>query len=407
MTATTVLTARPLSTPPFTATGPRYSVSIGYLRAFLTLLVVAHHAALAYHPFAPPPPAALNDQTRIWPAFPLVDPERWNGFALLVGFNDIFFMALMFFISGLFVWQSLERKGAGSFLRDRTIRLGLPFLVAAGLIAPLAYYPTYLQTGGRGVAGFWQQWSSLGNWPAGPAWFVWLLLAFDGIAGALFLGRPAWGDVWARISGGRRPAVFFGLLVCLSAAAYVPPAVVFNPYRWSSFGPFFFQTSRGLNYLLYFLLGVGVGAYGIARGLLAPDGRLARRWPLWCVAALVAFGLATGVGLAALTAHLGSRRWEIAGDITFVISCAASSLALLALFVRFARTRRKIWDSLTQNAYGIYLIHYAFVSWLQLALLKAHMDAMAKGALVFLGAVLLGWGTTAGLRRIPAIARVI
>jgi len=368
---------------------------------------VAHHAALAYHPFAPPPPASLNDQTRIWPAFPLVDPERWNGFALLVGFNDIFFMALMFFISGLFVWQSLKRKGAGSFLRDRAIRLGLPFMVAAGLIAPLAYYPTYLQTGGGGIAGFSEQWSSLGNWPAGPAWFVWLLLAFDGIAGALFLCTPAWGDVWARISGGRRPVVFFALLVCLSAAAYVPLAVVFNPYRWSSFGPFFFQTSRGLNYLLYFFLGVGVGAYGIDRGLLAPDGRLARRWPLWCVAALLAFGLATGVGLAALTAHLGSRRWEIAGDVTFVISCAASSLALLALFVRFARTPGRVRDSLTKNAYGIYLIHYAFVSWLQLALLKAHMDAMAKGALVFLGALLLGWGTTAGLRRIPAIARVI
>jgi fucose 4-O-acetylase-like acetyltransferase len=380
---------------------------MGYLRAFITLLVVAHHAALAYHPFAPPPPASLTDQPRIWPAFPVVDPERWSGIAWLVSFNDVFFMALMFFISGLFVWPSLERKGAGSFLRDRAIRLGLPFMVAAALIAPLAYYPTYLQTGGRAAAGFWQQWRSLGNWPAGPAWFVWVLLAFDLIAGALFLAMPAWGDTLARISGGLRPVVFFTLLVCLSAAAYVPLAVVFNPFRWSSFGPLFFQTSRGLNYLLYFLLGAGVGAYGIDRGLLAPDGRLARRWPLWSGAAVVAFGVAMGVGLAALTAHLGSGPWEIAGEITFVISCAASSFAFLALFQRFARTRRKIWDSLTANAYGIYLIHYAFVSWLQLALVKSHLAAIAKASLVFLAAVLLSWATTAGLRRIPPIARVI
>jgi Acyltransferase family len=315
-------------------------------------------------------------------------------------------MALMFFISGLFVWPSLERKGAGSFLRDRAIRLGLPFMVAAALVAPLAYYPTYLQTGGRAAAGFWQQWRSLGNWPAGPAWFVWVLLAFDLIAGALFLAMPAWGDSLARISG-VRPVVFFTLLVCLSAAAYVPLAVVFNPFRWSSFGPFFFQTSRGLNYLLYFLLGAGVGAYGSDRGLLAPDGRLARRWPLWSGAAVVAFGVATGVGLAALTAHLGSRPWEIAGEMTFVISCAASSCAFLGLFARFARTRGKIWDSLTANAYGIYLTHYAFVSWLQLALVKSHLAAIAKASLVFLAAVLLSWATTAGLRRIPPIARVI
>ena len=29
--------------------------AVGYVRAFLTLLVVAHHAMLAYHPFAPGP----------------------------------------------------------------------------------------------------------------------------------------------------------------------------------------------------------------------------------------------------------------------------------------------------------------------------------------------------------------
>src|SRR5215469_17571632 len=218
---------------------------------------------------------------------------------------------------------------------------------------------------------------------------------------------PGWGDKLATISGGPRPIVCFILLVCLSAAAYVPLAVVFNPFRWSSFGPFFFQTSRGLNYLLYFFLGAGVGAYGSDRGLLAPDGKLARRWPLWSVAALAAFGLATGVGLAVLTVHLGSRAWEVAGETTFVISCAASSFAFLGWFVRFARTRRKIWDSLTANAYGIYLVHYAFVSWLQLTLLKSHLPAIAKGTLVTIGAVLLSWGATAGLRRIRAVGKVI
>lgn len=37
----------------------QYNVAIGYLRAFVTMLVVAHHAALAYHPFAPAPVASL------------------------------------------------------------------------------------------------------------------------------------------------------------------------------------------------------------------------------------------------------------------------------------------------------------------------------------------------------------
>jgi hypothetical protein len=35
-----------------------YNLAIGYLRAFITVLVLAHHAVLAYHPFAPPVPAS-------------------------------------------------------------------------------------------------------------------------------------------------------------------------------------------------------------------------------------------------------------------------------------------------------------------------------------------------------------
>jgi hypothetical protein len=53
------------------------------------------------------------------------------------------------------------------------------------------------------------------------------------------------------------------------------------------------------------------------------------------------------------------------------------------------------------------LIHYAFVSWLQYALLHVSLPAIAKGSIVFVGTVLLSWGATEALRRIPGIARVI
>jgi hypothetical protein len=64
-----------------------YNLPIGYLRAFIAVLVLAHQAALAYHPFAPPVPASLVTQPRWWQAFPVVDSQRWSGFALFVGFN--------------------------------------------------------------------------------------------------------------------------------------------------------------------------------------------------------------------------------------------------------------------------------------------------------------------------------
>jgi uncharacterized membrane protein YphA (DoxX/SURF4 family) len=92
---------------------------------------------------------------RWWQAFPVVDSQRGAWASLLTGFNDNFFMALMFFLSGLFVWNGLKHKGAGGFLRGRLLRLGLPFAVATAILAPLAYYPTYLQMPGHsGFEGF-------------------------------------------------------------------------------------------------------------------------------------------------------------------------------------------------------------------------------------------------------------
>jgi peptidoglycan/LPS O-acetylase OafA/YrhL len=392
------------------APGEQYNLAIGYLRAFVTVLVVAHRAALAYYPYAPPSPANLVAQPRWWQAFPVVDSARWSGFAWMVGFNDIFFMSLMFFLSGLFVWKSLQHKGSGVFLRDRAVRLGIPFLVAAALIAPFAYYPAYLRSGSYlGVSNFWQQWRSLGNWPAGPAWFIWVLLAFDAVAAALFLVLPKWGDGLGRMLQrvSRRPAMFFGLLIAFAAVAYIPMALAFTSLNWTAFGPFVFQTSRIFHYLVYFLIGGGVGAFGINEGLLSPDGKLARRWLLWVIAALAAFGIAIAEMFAGLAPHPSPRALETLAASGFVLSCGASSVAFLALFVRFARRRSRIWDSLTANAYGIYIVHYAFVSWLQYALLKTTLPAVAKGSLVLVGALALSWSVTAALRRIPAVAKVI
>jgi hypothetical protein len=371
---------------------------------------VAHHTALAYQPFAPPPPHSLLAVPRWWQVFPVVDSQHSMLAAIFVGFNDTFFMALMFFLSGLFVCQSLRRKGPGTFLRDRALRLGIPFVAAAAIVAPVAYYPTYLQsraTGGE--VGFWHQWLSLGNWPAGPAWFVWVLLAFDMIAAALFTLFPRLTYRLGHFAAGadRSSSRSFLKLVGLSAIAYVPLAFAVNPLRWSSFGPFTFQTSRILNYLLYFLLGAGVGACGLDSGLLARQGKLSRRWRLWCLVALVAFGTNTAVGLGAMTTHLGSHSWEVGSEFTFVVSCAASSLMCLALFVRFVNRRNRIFDSINANAYGVYLIHYAFVSWLLYAALTISLSAAAKFTAVFLTAVLLSWAMTALLRRIPAVARLL
>jgi surface polysaccharide O-acyltransferase-like enzyme len=379
--------------------------SLSYLRAFVTLLVVAHHSMLAYTTYAPPVPNDLTAQPRWWQAFPVVDPARWVGFNYLVGWNDIFFMSLMFFLSGLFVWPSLRRKGVAEFLKHRLLRLGLPFAVSIVVLAPLAYYATYLLSGADPrLPAFARTWISLRNWPGGPAWFLWLLLAFDCVAVALFLLVPRAielaGRFWSK--AGQRPVLFYFALAALSAVVYVAMVHAYGADGWSSFGPFVFQTSRLLHYLLYFLVGVCVGAVGIGDGLLASRGWLARRWLLWGLVMAIAYVGEIVVYLSGLV---------LAAEIGFALSCAASSLFLIAVFLRFdfghGAIARRLWDSLSENAYGIYLVHYIFAIWLQFLLLRLVLPGAAKGLVVFAGAVALSWMTVAALRRAPWIARVI
>jgi peptidoglycan/LPS O-acetylase OafA/YrhL len=354
-------------------------VSMSYLRAFVTLLVVAHHAALAYTTFNKMPRLpSFTARPLLWTAFPVVDRGGWPGFDIFVGWNDIFFMALMFFVSGLFVWPSLRQKGAAGFLKKRFVRLGVPFLLAAAILAPVAYYPAYLLFGASPrLSAYAKAWLSLGSWPAGPAWFLWVLLVFDFVAAACYLAVPRvvpfLARLWAEASA--RPILLYLALAALSLAAYLPLVQFFGPFQWSSFGPFFFQTSRMLHYFLYFFAGVCAGALGTHAGLFDPAGRLGRRWYLWGGLTIIAF-----VAVAAAT--MAAK--PLAADVFFSLSCAASSFFLIAVFVRFSAQSR-VADSLSNNAYGIYLLHYLFVIWLQWALLPFGLPAVLKGFMVFAG----------------------
>jgi surface polysaccharide O-acyltransferase-like enzyme len=174
-------------------------------------------------------------------------------------------------------------------------------------------------------------------------------------------------------------------------------ALHFGGLSWWSSGPFFVQSSRPLHYFIYFAMGLCLGAFGTEIPIFERTGRLARRWWLWGLAMLPAFLAIIGLML--------SRKFMAAAAM-FSISCAASSLFVTAVVIRFAR--QSSWaDSLSANAYGIYLLHYLFVIWIQYAALDWAMPALVKCAVVLIAATGLSWLTTALLRRSKMIARVV
>jgi glucan biosynthesis protein C len=388
------------------------SLALSNLRAVVILIVLAFHSVLAYLDSLPASPFPFDRPPYEWQAFAIIDSKRWLGFDLFCAWQDVCLMSIMFFLSGLFVWPSLLRKGSWTFLWDRMLRIGLPCVLAVMLLMPLAHYPSYRVTAvDPSPAAYWRHWLALPFWPCGPQWFLWQLLALNVVAAGLHRLAPRYGELLGHAASAARthPARFFVALATASALAYVPLALAFSPWAWTHYGPFGFQLSRPLHYAVYFFAGLSVGAYGLDRGLLASDGMLARRWAVWLAAALVGFLL-----WIAPTALLmgddgpGGPLWlQAAAALGFVLACASGCFFLASVFLRFTRSRSPALDSLSESAYGMYLIHYVFVVWLQYALLGAALFAVAKATIVFGVTLILSWVATAALCGIPLGSRLI
>src|SRR5215475_2123515 len=212
-------------------------------RTFITLLVVLHHSVVNYTHFGSG------------------DKMRWLGFDLVVLFNDSFFMACMFMISGLFVRDSLARRGPANFAARRAWRLGVPYLASIFVVMPIAYYPTFLRYHLPGTTDFnffhfWWRTLTVGPWPSGPAWFLWVLLAFNILAVVVWsLGpRLLKGLGLAIFSLRDRPMTAFPAFLVVSLLSYVPMRLIFGDASWLEPGgyPLPIQTSRILLYAAYF-----------------------------------------------------------------------------------------------------------------------------------------------------------
>jgi surface polysaccharide O-acyltransferase-like enzyme len=78
-----------------------------------------------------------------------------------------------------------------------------------------------------------------------------------------------------------------------------------------------------------------------------------------------------------------------------------------ATSLRLAHSSLKLLDAMQPSAYGIYLVHYMFIIWLQYVVYDPAFPAGVKAAIVFVGTLSGSWILTLMLRRIPVVARMI
>jgi surface polysaccharide O-acyltransferase-like enzyme len=75
--------------------------------------------------------------------------------------------------------------------------------------------------------------------------------------------------------------------------------------------------------------------------------------------------------------------------------------------LHFATKHSRLLDSPSANAFGLYLMHYNFVVWLQFAVPGTALFAVVKAMIVFGGTLVLRWIAVLAVQRIPFGAQLI
>ena len=382
---------------------------IDYLKGFITVLVVAHHSSLAYTTFAYFNKAAYNSSTH-----PIVDIIRWQGLDIFEDFNDIFFMSLMFLIGGIFIIKSLNNKGIILFTRDRFLRLFIPFSIGVTVLMLIAYYPAYyLAHHENNVKAYIIDFFTIESWPSGPPWFIWVLFSFNLIVAILY---PYIKQSINRISELSdcykiKPLTILLIWYGITWVTYVPMVMISEPGTWTGIGPFHFQVSRILLYFSYFIIGAVIGSKGVDTGLFADKSKFILKWPLWlagCILAYTLLKLSEPVLDKMLAQHqLNRLQARLVYRSIWSLSCTLSSIFFLILFKNLFHRINSLWELLSANAYGIYLVHYIFVLWCQYYLLDFSLPAVVKFLITFIFAVTASWFVTYLFRKNKIIAKYL
>jgi len=361
------------------------------LKVILIGVVIAGHAVVGYSEFDWWSYADVREVT-LSPVTVAVLFVMAVPFALMV-------VPLLFLAAGLLTPPSLERKGTGRFVRDRSLRLGVPFAVFGLLLWPVLEYALFRLLGNP--TGLLEE----GSLDTGVLWFVGALLIFS-------LGYAAW--VQARGGHTVRPwrgEIHAGhlllLAVAVTIAAFLLRLVVpfegntkyvdLNFYQWPASAAIFV---------------LGITASGKGWPTAVPD-RLRRHSRLATLTAAASFAV-----LAAYGAVLGGDFEQVWGGgwhwRPLAFAAGESALAVFGSVWLLAEAQRHLnrqfrWARpvVSRSAYGAFMLQGLVLFGLAAALRTLPLPAEVKALIVATGGIAgsfaLAWlliSRVAGLARI-------
>ena len=371
---------------------------IDHLRAGLVILVVLHHVALVYGAGAP----------FYYSEPPFTDPLAYIVMLVFVLFNQAWFMGALFLIAGYFTPRSFDRKGSGSFLKGRLVRLGIPIIIWIFVISPIS------------SIGYWQMPASLTGitnpltWQAYPfliglgvAWFIALLLIFNfGYAAWRWLTRnrtsspmsdpapPSYLGVGIFILALALVSYLFRIIIPMGKEVLDFPTLSYLPQYLSLFVVGTVAYRRNWFRTLPGSMGVVGFVAALAAGVLL--------FPLGLSGSLFSLELTEQAGF------VGNGTWESAvyalWDSIFAVGMI---LAAITFFRRFFSAERSLGTFLSQQSYAVYIIHIPIVVFIGIALKGIELAPLLKFVLGAIIAVPTCFLVAYIIRKIPGVSRVL
>ncbi len=400
---------------------------IDYLRGFMVMLVVFQHSMQAYSPFF----------QKQWYVKDTLSASIFDFWYL---HNDIIMMPFLFFLAGMFVFPSLDRRGTLSFTKEKLMRLFVPFALGVFLLVPPQLYMKYLIKTAY-PENYWHYVSDTFFWKEASSSGFWFLAALAMLTILLILVRKFAPFIIKGFDNFARWIIKNPIGGFLSISAIASIIIGISEIRW---GPWFwfvfrdfgdlgqliaFRKGRFIMKIFFFFLGAGVAGAGILQSKETLT-KIGHSWKTWLILSL--FSVGAYLYYAGTNFYTGAYNIEILRHFHFggswadswpfineyappilirttllAVSMVSLTAFYFSAFQRFLDHPNKIWQSLGVCSFGIYIFHEPITTLVQYYFYQSQLNIFLKFTIVSIAATTISWGLTHFLRTKPGFKKVL
>ena len=364
------------------------------IKALMIALVIAVHVVLAF---------SVSWIGVLIPNTGLPHPVFDGVLAWVATISNTFFMCMLFLLSGYFVPRSVHKKGIALYLKDRLLRIGVPFLIGMVLINNVSVVVARLSPNSP-LANLY--WSELPINHVMVLWFLVVLFAFDLLYCAWIWWR---GDHFAIDTTIPVPQQRSWLISAVLLAMMELLMAMQNDL-WAALmhSPLDGLGAQGMHVMTYaFLFFLGCKA-SFHRWLERLDAHLVVRWFRFSVVLSISL-LVLFIVLAFSAAGFGFYSGKI--SLLMAVLNPFIGWGIIAyLLLWFQRNEQRCGQWLATagvDSFGAYIIHpLVLVVVLEILGFIGLNHWLVFGFAAALG-IVISFGLSHQLRRIPAVAKVI